>query len=284
MTRKTNALHPLPAGCLVLLFLLAAATVTGGCVKYLPGMTPEVSPGVSNLSLTGTGAGQLANDTPVPEETAPVVRMTPARSEIVVNATPILTPDPYPIQHGTRLNETRQYSFLDRQPEFVRKFVLRGNATAMIVNVAEGPLYIVYMIDPQNDCTKDPDTCRGDVSKEYATSVQRPWLTITVRDNRTHEIVAQDGYGGIYSSDIGHYKFEVKRTNADGSTSNEEYYPGPRYIPIYRDGAFHITLEGNFLDVGLAVITGASPDPLESSTEPEKLDWEKELSIDNSDT
>jgi hypothetical protein len=268
MTRTKNELHPLPAICVVLLILLAATMFSCGCIKKVQNLTESaegsftvipVNPGDATLPDATPSGGIAASVSP-----APVVQMTPAKSEIATEVAPILTPDPYPIIHGLRLNETRQYSFLDRMPEYQRIYTLGGNATGLLVNVVEGPLYIVYVIEPQNDCIVDPESCRGEMLKP----VQRPYLTITVRDNQTQEIVAQDGYGGTYSSDIGHYEVKVEEIKADGSTETNKYYPGPRYIAIYKEGTFHITIEGNYLDVGLSVITGASPDPLEVNEEP----------------
>jgi hypothetical protein len=130
------------------------------------------------------------------------------------------------------------------------------------VNVIEGPLYLVYTVNPQNDCLRNPDSCRGSLDKP----VQRPYLTITVRDNETGEILAEDGYGREYSSDTGDYSISITSDSEDGeSTTTQE--PGPRRIVIFREGTFHITMEGNYLDIDLSIITGASPDPLEVSTD-----------------
>jgi hypothetical protein len=66
--------------------------------------------------------------------------------------------------------------------------------------------------------------------------VNRPYFTITVRDNQTREIVAEDGYAREYSS---------QKNN--------------RTIKIFGEGQYHLTLTGNFLDVILSIITGSSP-------------------------
>ncbi|MDO8871133.1 MAG: hypothetical protein Q7V05_00165, partial [Methanoregula sp.] len=42
--------------------------------------------------------------------------------------------------------------------------------------------------------------------------------------------------------------------------------PGPRYIAIYKEGVFHITIEGNYLDVTVKILTGALPSKLDIET------------------
>lgn len=251
----------------ILLILVVLTTFSGGCVNML------MSPGTGS-PYTGNSLGQDNPENPdksLMPEVSPsaggfypaIAEVTPVKSEIVTEVAPFLTPDPYPILHGTRINETPQYSFLDREPEFEKIYAFGGNATGLLVNVIEGPLYLVYTVNPQNDCLRNPDSCRGSLDKP----VQRPYLTITVRDNETGEIIAEDGYGREYSSDIGSYSISISSENSEGETETITQEPGPRRIVIYREGTFHITMEGNYLDIDLSIITGASPDPLEVTSE-----------------
>jgi hypothetical protein len=190
----------------------------------------------------------------------PITEMTPAKSEVVTEVTPFLTPDPYPIIHGTRINSTPLDNPLDRNPEFEKTYTLGGNAVGLMVNVAEGPLYIVYAVTPKYDCMESPESCRGNL----AASVNRPFMTITVRDNYTHEIVAEDGYGREFSSDTGNYQFTITSTDpATGETTTTTTSPGPRYIEIYKEGVYQVTIEGNYLDVDMKILTGASPSKLD---------------------
>jgi hypothetical protein len=60
-----------------------------------------------------------------------------------------------------------------------------------------------------------------------------------------------------------------------------ESEPGPRYIPVYREGQFQITIQGSYLDVTVSVITGASPDLLTAQEKsasttptPDSNDWD----------
>lgn len=258
------------AGTLGLLIILMVLMSSSGCINKVLANAPDDAP----------VAGGPVQETPLPETTpagavpatlpvSPLTEVTPGKSEIAAEVAPVLTPDPYPILHATRINETPQYRFIGRTPEFEKTYVLRGNATGLLVNVAEGPLFIVYTVTPQNDCYMSPDSCRGNKEKP----AQRPYLTITVRDNQTREIIAQDGYGGVYSSDTGTYTFSVTSKNADGLTSSggtegtNTVSPGKRFIPVYREGVFHMTIEGNYLDAKIEIITGSSPDPLEAVSE-----------------
>ncbi|OPY37784.1 MAG: hypothetical protein A4E35_01066 [Methanoregula sp. PtaU1.Bin051] len=243
-----------------MIFLLCLAAGAAGCVNKAMQMAAG---GSDNSALSGepmTDAPQTVSGTPDLDPTVPVPQavpaavITPLKSELVTEALPIVTPDPYPIIHGTRINQTPEYNRLYREPEFEKTYTLRGNATAFVVNVVEGPLYILFEITPQYDCLANPASCRGTLKKP----VNRPYLTITVRDNRTHEIVAEDGYGREFSSDTGNYEFVI--TDDEGTSTST---PGPRFIPIYREGQFHVTITGNYLDVKISIVTGESPNILD---------------------
>jgi hypothetical protein len=118
--------------------------------------------------------------------------------------------------------------------EFTRTYVLRGNATGLVINATtmKGPLWIHFDVKPLYDCLEKPESCRG----EPGQSISRPYFTLTVRDNQTREIVAEDGYGGVFSS---------QKEN--------------RTIKIYKEGQYHLTLTGNSINVTLSVATGAAP-------------------------
>jgi hypothetical protein len=259
----------------ILFLLVVFAAVGGGCVNKILHKNPEIpeqpASETKNSPAINTSSGEAAS-APESEITIPGAKLTPLKSEIVTEAAPFTTPDPYPVMHGTRINETRQYRFIERTPEFTKTYTLRGNSTGLLVNVAEGPLYIVYKVEPLHDCYLYPDTCRGSKTRP----IQRPYLIITVRDNQTHEVVARDGYGGEFSSDTGHYNFVVAGDTMDGLTSSagtgsNPVSPGPRFISLYKEGRFHITLEGNYLNTEISIITGTSPDPLETALEMESM-------------
>lgn len=250
---------------LFFLVLLLLFMTSAGCLKTMQKSMDGSDTDSSGLPKPSDDTSDYTNKSlPVAVGTplaTPAPKITPQKSNITSEALPILTPDPYPILHGTLINETPQYRFLDRVPEYEQTYHLRGNATGLLVNVVEGPLYIVYVVSPQLDCLVSPDSCRGSM-KVPAT---RPYLKITVRDDQTQEIVAENGYGREYSSDTGKYEFSIESRNEDGSISTTTTTPGPRYIPIYKEGKYHLTIEGNYLDVDLSIITGTSPDPLDAT-------------------
>ncbi|MFA6332309.1 MAG: hypothetical protein WCX22_05100 [Methanoregula sp.] len=245
--------------CLIVLLVLTAMIVSGGCVKTLQqslestpatGITPESTAEPDEVAYPDTSA--------VPVKQLTVAEMTPKQSAAVTEANPIVTIDPYPILHGTRINSTELVNpvWCDTCGyEFQKNYKMRGNAAGLIVNVVEGPLYIIYTVTPQNDCLENPDSCRGDLEKP----VNRPYLTITVRDNQTQEVVAEDGYGREYSSDTGSYEFEITTKTDDGTEITDIRTPGPRVIKIFREGTYHLTIQGNFLDANIMIRTGASP-------------------------
>ena len=241
-----------------ILILLLATICSSGCINAIQkSMGP--SQAVNGLSQ-GTTTGTI--ETPAPPEVTqsslqqePVVKATPADS--VAEVTPFLTPDPYPVIHGTRIDATPlDNDPLDRTPVFERSYTLDGNAVGLLVNVPKGPLYIVFVVTPKYDCMQSPDSCRGNL----AASVNRPYMTITVRDNQTQEIVAEDGYAGKYSSDTGQETFSNSGLDINtGITSTSTISPGPRYIVLYKEGAYQVTIGGAYLTVDVKIITGDSP-------------------------
>jgi hypothetical protein len=257
-TEKMNAKRKFPFHALVILALLALVVVSSGCIKTLQN-TMEPVPATDNAPVVpdGEGTAALPETRPVPVQAEVIVaEMTPVKSDTVQEISPDLTPDPYPIIHGTRINQSWVNNTIYYGPyEFEKKYTLRGNATALRVNVAEGPLYVIYVVTPQNDCLVSPGSCKGDLLKP----VNRPYLTITVRDNQTHDIIAEDGYAREYSSDIGDYEFKIESRDDAGNTVTSTTEPGPRVLKVYREGTFDITFEGNFLDVDVKVKTGATP-------------------------
>jgi hypothetical protein len=266
MTReKRNALRTYIPVILVLLLIFALCSA--GCINMIrksvtneTAATPTVPVGVTE----SPAATQSVPQTLQPTEQQTAVSVTPLKSEVVIEVTPYTTPDPYPTIQGVRINSTPQSSFLDRTPEFTKTYTLGGNAVGLLVNVVQGPLYIVYTVDPKYDCLMDPDSCRGTV----LVSVNRPYMTITVRDNQTQEIVAQSGYGREYSSNTGNYgeiTYQGAKVDSTDNTGESVATPGPRYIAIYREGRFQITMQGNYLDVNLKIITGASPNPQDAA-------------------
>jgi hypothetical protein len=245
---------------------------SAGCIKIAENALGGEKSGNTANSAASQDA-QTSSPAVVPQSaTIPQPNTTPVPiiTDSVMEFSPQPTPDPYVIQHGARINGTPvQYlSFLNRQPDFTRTYTMNGYPVGLLVNVTQGPLYIVFTVNPENDCLKDPDSCRGSVT----VPVNRPYMTITVLDNQTNETVAEDGYGGEFSSDTGNYNngcssYQSSVSNSYSWAPNDNVcqQPGPRYITVYRSGQFQIIMDGSYLDVTVSIITGSSPYPATTS-------------------
>ena len=252
------------AGLFISALLVLLLVASAGCLNTFQ-KAMNNAPSGTESGQGGTGAPVSSPDPANPQPPASPqdgisARITPKKTNITQDVMPVLTPETYPILHGTRINETPRFDFRYRIPDFNKTYALRANATGLLVNVVEGPLYIVWVVTPQYDCLAKPETCRGSMDSP----VTRPSMKITVRDNQTQEIVAEDGYGREFSWDTGNYMFIAEAQNIDGKKVTTTSMPGPRSIAIYREGVFHITIEGNNLDADISIITGASPDPLDA--------------------
>ena len=261
----------------LVLFLIVLMAGSAGCIK-LAQNTLNGEPAPTTVpTLMETSA---ITPTALPQSTptaAPLPVLTPAKSEIVTAVTPYVTPNPYTFPNAIPINGTPlQPGFQYRQPEFTATYPVNStHPIGLLVNVVQGPLFIVYTVNPKYDCLKDPKSCRGlnpaqtdsaDSTGTSVNSVNKPYMTITVRDNQTGDIVAEDGYGGVYSSDIGTYQitYTANLSTSVNGKQQQTYVvePGPRYIAIYREGQFQVTIQGDYLDVTLSVITGTSTNPL----------------------
>ncbi|MDD1691025.1 MAG: hypothetical protein LUQ66_10230 [Methanoregula sp.] len=209
--------------------MLLIGTAAGpGCVKLMQQNSQDnISRGITTPTQTS-----LEDTSGTPAGTHSISQIP----DLATDALPELTPDPYPAQHALQFNTTTDPSRYVRAPEFKRTYVLRGNSTGLVVNATslKGPLWISFDVKPLYDCLENPESCRGDKTK----SVNRPYFTITVRDNRTREIVAEDGYAREYSS---------QKDN--------------RTMKIYGEGRYHITMTGESVDVTLYIATGNAPAP-----------------------
>jgi hypothetical protein len=254
---------------LIIAFLMMLMISSAGCIKIAQNTLSGKSAAgdTSNITPDVTAMPTVSHHEHLPStpNANPVVLMTPAISDIVTEVTPDVTPDPYIFPNATRINETPlQPAFQYWKPQFTKTYTLTGNAVGLLVNVAQGPLYVVYTVNPKYDCLQDPDSCRGTI----LVPVNNPYMSITVRDNQTNKIVAEDGYGRQFSSDTGTYTFSTSgntTTSVNGQTTvSSTSVPGPRYIPIYSAGQFQVTIQGNYLDVTVSIITGTAPNPLDA--------------------
>src|SRR5208283_215128 len=202
---------------IVLVILVILIVSSAGCIKIAQNALGGEKTGSPNSSAISTDS-QSGSMAVIPHSTPTSISddvPTPKITDSVTEFSPQVTPNPYVFPQAVQINETPlQYlSFLNRQPDFTKTYTMNGYPVGLLVNVTQGPLYIVFTVNPENDCLKDPDSCRGSVT----VSVSRPYMTITVLDNQTNETVAEDGYGGEFSSDTGNYN------NGCPTSQNTEY-------------------------------------------------------------
>ncbi|MGA2105256.1 hypothetical protein [Methanoregula sp.] len=253
---------------LVLIFLIVLSVGSAGCIKIAQNALSGGSNTSSGESATGsTSAPSNPLNTFLQNvgQINPVVTQTPAKSDVITEVTPYETPNPYVFPQAVKINGVPlQPAYQYNTPEYTKTYTLTGNAEGLLVNVVKGPLFIIYTVNPKYDCLQDPDSCRGTI----LVPVNNPYMSITVRDNQTNKIVAEDGYGRQYSSDTGKYTFSTSgntSTSVNGQTTvSSTAVPGPRYIPIYSAGQFQITIQGNYLDVTVSIITGSSSQPTQT--------------------
>ena len=176
---------------LVLAILIFTVAMIPGCLKIAQQYSGDRPS--EGLSIQPDNAIQLPTTphdtvTQTASETAVSIRAT---TDFVTEALPELTPDPYPAQQSRQFNITTDPSRYVRSPEFRKTFILRGNSTGLSVNATslKGPLWISFTVKPLYDCLNNPDSCKGEVKK----TISRPYFALTVRDNQTRAIVAEDG-------------------------------------------------------------------------------------------
>ena len=215
---------------MILILLVFTGACTPGCLKIVQQSGTGATSGLpSQVTADKGGSVPDGMEVPVSGSVSPHL----SSPDVVIAALPDLPPDPYPVQHAVNINVSPDLSRHKKAADFTQTYILRGNSTGLIVNatVLKGPLWIYFDVKPLYDCLDDPDSCRGTVTK----SISRPYFTLTVRDNQTRGIIAEDGYGGIYSS---------QKTN--------------RTIKIFGEGRYHLTLTGNSVDVTLSIATGSA--------------------------
>ena len=237
----------LHSSTIVLILFISLFIVTGssGCVKVVQrSLAENQTSAVTQTSEAAMPSGSVpvvTSTIPVPVTETPEITTAPTTVATTIPVVEPANPIPedenqYETLHAARIDQNTAYNPSDmlqnRVPDYEKTYTLDGNAIGLVVNVAKGPLVIEYNVQPVVDCLNNRDSCRGSLTS----TVNRPYFTITVRDNKTQEIVMQDGYGREYSSE----------TSA-------------RSMTIYGQGQYHITMEGSYLTVSIAIVTGNSP-------------------------
>ena len=255
-----------------IIFLLLLLVLSSGCIKSLladkgedkgsPTLPPE--PGVNRSS-----SGNIPITASITVSPHAVVTTPPDYIEVAgVDPRPYVTSDPYAIpyrDHGNWSNE--EPARISRIPQFTKTVILRSNATAFQVNVTRGPLVIDLTYSPlfsnpdqtkqksdDSDSNDDSGSTENIAITDGRDNFDDSWsrsgyisnsavatnsfvssnAEVSVLNEISNGTVAQEGYGGIYSTDL------------------------HKQITIYREGPYIITLTGNFIDVNIAITTGSA--------------------------
>lgn len=226
------------------ILLILMVVFTAGCIKSAQNVLGDNH----GETISGDASSHpdpsvmVSLNTASPDAIPPRVTPTPATALTVdeVSPAPYITPDPYRLpyrDHGkwSTAEPVRSVKY----PQFIKTYILRSNSTAVRVNVTQAPLVINLTYSPQwdnPDHTNIGSAISDDGSENtgvkmnsfvYSTAV------VTVYNEGSCSIVEQDGYGKGYATDLA------------------------RKITIYREGTYVITLSGDFINVNMAITTGA---------------------------
>lgn len=262
-----------------LIFLVILFIASAGCIKQVQAVISgdsgsEEAPYESLSTVTAVPTYSISGNV-MSTLTPTTVTPTPVPHFRVdeVDPYPYITSDPYRLPYRDFSNRAGNVSDKSgRIPQFSRTFVLRSNATALQVNVTNGPFIIDLVFSPLFDI---PDQT-GDTGSSYPSDDEEDTeetsqggdssgglsgsksfvysnAEILVINTHTNETVA-DGYGGIYSSDK------------------------TKILKIYKEGPYTITLTGNFIDVLIAITTSsqelpATPVPHSNAYYAEEEEW-----------
>jgi hypothetical protein len=103
---------------------------------------------------------------------------------------------------------------------FEETYVLRYNSVGFLADVVKPPFVIAF--------TTVPTT----TNSYYLNNPHYCFMTITVRDPETMEVLTEEGYNRVYSTDRS------------------------KVITLYRSGAYHVTVYGNMVQAKVTVMAG----------------------------
>lgn len=249
-----------------ILCMLLLVTLSSGCINMLLSKDPS-------LEQTGDAGSSSLMTNPV-ESSVSQGLVTSTPSSVVsrtavpavvdeVSPHPYVTPDPYRLPYRDHGNwTTGEPVRVLKNPEFSKKYVLRSNSTAVRVNVSQAPLVIDLTFNPQwtsPDHTGIGGGVAEDGSVSTGTSVNSfvySKAVVTVHHEGSSAVVEQDGFGDGFSTAL------------------------EKKITIYREGTYVILLTGDFMDISMAITTGAgaekplaSPVSAGSIPDPEEEGW-----------
>ena len=199
-----------PAGVIAILLILLV--LFAGCGQRVPSMNTTGKNPWGNTTTPPQRGGPGLQYTVVPTTTSPFLPAT-----LLPGPTPVATPNQEYRNPPPVANASANLTLIDE-----KTMVFTYNTTAYTYSLTNPPLLIDYTLTVPNitrtKVVTDPVTGGDDVvSVSYPDPVAG--FTVTVRDLKTRNVLAQDGYGGQY--DISYRKQVWVR------------YPGDYYIEFW---------------------------------------------------
>jgi hypothetical protein len=219
---------------LIMLAALVLSACTPGCVKVsrpgekepLSGQSEEVP--LPQVKPQNEQAAPPAQPPVIPVETPVAVTTTPYPGSSVTDSLPDLPPDPYQVPNGS-VPESIESGRAILTPIYHASFAdMRNESRGLLVDVVTPPLRISYTVTKRNWADYK--------GKPLSDNPRWSYFVVTVRDNATRQLLGEDGFGYVYSTD-----------------EKKEMY-------FYRQGTYHLTFTGNMVDATIMVSTGDAPD------------------------
>jgi hypothetical protein len=172
-------------------------------------VTPAPVPETTMITEVPTTLPETTPETspPTPEVTT-LPPTPPPPSTWAVAATPIHDPTPYVLPYYSTVYNPAGKAF---PVIFHQWYSFRYQYEAVVTNIIDAPLIIDFAVSPESS------------------SPIRSFFMITVRDNTTQKLLAQDGYFRTYSSN------------------------SPKRLYFSSPGTYHINLYGAFVSVDLTI-------------------------------
>ena len=189
----------------IVVIVLFGAFSFGASQKHL--VTPTPVP----MAATVT---EIPTTVPTPETTPPTTETTtppptPTQPKTYATAaTPIRDPNPYVLPYYSTIYNPKGEVF---PTIFQQSYTFNYQYEAVVAQVLQAPLIIDFAVTPGSS------------------SPIRSFFLITVRDNTTQKLLAQDGYFRTYSSN------------------------SPKRLTFSSPGTYHINMYGGFVSVDLTL-------------------------------
>jgi hypothetical protein len=202
-----------PAAVALGIIVVVIIIVLFGAVSFRATQQPLVTPTPVPVTPTVTEIPTAVLTTvpettqPVPETPTPPPAPTP-RGTYAESTTPIRDPNPYVLPYYSTYYNPKGRAF---PLIFQRSYAFNYQYEAVIAKVDKSPFIIDFAVVPGSD------------------SPIRSFFLITVRDNTTQKLLAQDGYFRTYSSN------------------------SPKRLMFSSPGIYHINMYGGFVNVDLSL-------------------------------